>query len=255
LANGDLTYWPLSLPSSPTDVLEPTALSVVPSGAYLYVAAYDLNTAASYVFGFSVASGGALSPLNSGAPLTAKPFATGTCPTVFLNAPFVVGTCPSAMASDPSSTYLYVTDPVLGHVHGYTIAASGMLTELSTSPFTAGNQPSAIVADPNYPFVYVTNAQDSTVTAFSTSNGALTSLGTYATGLEPVSMGIDPSTSHFLYTTNYLGRGVSGTVTGFELSPTAGTLVNSQKSPYTVDALPTAIVAIPHNGTGGGIAK
>ncbi|MGD0737824.1 MAG: beta-propeller fold lactonase family protein [Terracidiphilus sp.] len=255
LANGTLTYWPLSLPSSPSDVIEPTALSVVPSGSYLYVAGYDLNTAANYVFGFSVASGGALTPLNGGAPLTAKPFATGSCPGVFLNAPFVVGTCPSAMASDSSSTYLYVTDPVLGQVHGYTIGSSGLLTELSSSPFTAGNQPSAIVADPNYPYVYVANAQDSTVTAFSMSSGVLTSLGTYATGLQPVSMGIDPSTSHFLYTTNYLGSGVNGTVSGFELSPTAGTLVNSQNSPFTVNALPTAIVAIPHKGTGAGIAK
>jgi hypothetical protein len=87
------------------------------------------------------------------------------------------------------------------------------------------------------------------------SSGALTSLGTYSTGLEPVSMGIDPSTSHFLYTTNYLGSGISGTVSGFVLSPTAGTLVNSQNAPYTVDALPTAIIAIPHNGMGAGIAK
>jgi len=262
LANGTLTYWPLSLPSSPSDVIEPTALSVVPSGDYLYVAGYDLNTSANYVFGFSVASGGALTPLNGGAPLTTKPFATGSCPTAFLNAPFVVGTCPSAMASVTNTTasspvtYLYVTDSHLGQVHGYTIASgTGLLTELSGSPYTTGNQPSAIVADPTYQYLYAANAQDSTVTAFSMSSGALTNLGTYSTGLEPVSMGIDPSTSHFLYTTNYLGSGISGTVSGFELSPTAGTLVNSQNAPYTVDALPTAIIAIPHNGMGAGIAK
>jgi 6-phosphogluconolactonase len=251
----DETYWPLTLPSSPTDLIEPTALSVVPSGAFVYVAAYDVNTNANYVFGFSVGSGGALSPLNGGAPLSTGSFVTGSCPTQFINAPFVIGTCQAAMASDSTSTYLYVTDAVKGKVHGYTISATGLLTELSGSPFTTGNQPSAIVADPNYPYVYVTNAQDSTVTAFSTSSGALTSLGTYATGLQPVAMGIDPSTSHFLYTTNYLGSSINGTVSGFELSPTDGTLVDSQKSPFTVNAQPTAIVAIPHNGTGGGLTK
>ncbi|MGD0893822.1 MAG: beta-propeller fold lactonase family protein [Terracidiphilus sp.] len=254
VANGSLTYWPLSLPSSPTDVIEPTGMSVVPSGAFVYVAGYDVNSSANYIFGFSVASGGALTPLNGGAPLATGAIATGSCPTVFLNAPFVVGTCPSALASDPTSTYLYVTDSLRGQVHGYTIGSTGLLSELSSSPYTTGNQPLAIVADPNYPYVYVANSLDSTVTAFSTSSGVLTSLGTYATGLQPVSMGIDPSTSHFLYTTNYLGSGISGTVSGFELSTTDGTLVNSQKSPYTVNAQPTAIVAIPHkSGTGAGV--
>jgi DNA-binding beta-propeller fold protein YncE len=208
--------------------------------------------------------GGTLCQLNGGAPLTAGGFATGSCPTVFLNAPYVIGTCPSAMASVTETvngapvTFLYATDPFKGQAHGYTVGSSGLLTELGSSPYTTGNQPSAIVADPNYPYVYVANAQDSTVTAFSTSNGALTSLGTYATGLQPVSMGVDPSTSHFLYTTNYLGSGISGTVSGFQInttSTTAGTLVNSQNSPYTVDAQPTAIVAIPHNGTGAGLSK
>jgi DNA-binding beta-propeller fold protein YncE len=282
VANGSLDYWPLSLPSSPTDVLEPTALSVAQSGAFLYVAAYDLNTTKSYIFGYSVASSGVLTPLNSGAPLGTGAFATGSCPTAFINAPFVVGTCPSAMASatytanSTASTYLYVTDAYLGQVHGYTVGSSGLLTELSGSPYKTGNQPLAIVADPNYQYAYVANAQDSTVTGYQVSGGtlmcnqveipagALCSLGsvanssgsgTYATGLQPVAMGIDPSTSHFLYTTNYLGSGVNGTVSGFELSPTDGTLVNSQKSPYTVDAQPTAIVAIPHNGTGAGLTK
>jgi hypothetical protein len=74
----------------------------------------------------------------------------------------------------------------------------------------------------------------------------LTPLGTYATGTQPVAIGIDPSTNHFLYTANYLGSGVTGTVSGYELSPTAGTLINSQKSPYTVDPLPTAVAAVAH---------
>jgi hypothetical protein len=96
---------------------------------------------------------------------------------------------------------------------------------------------------------------DSTVTAYSMSSGALTRLGSYATGLQPVAIGIDPSTNHFLYTANFLGNTVSGTISGFELSSTAGTLVNSQRSPYTANALPTAVAAIPHNGTGAGAQK
>ena len=44
------------------------------------------------------------------------------------------------------------------------------------------------------------------------SSGNLTSLGTYTTGLQPVAIGIDPSTNHFLFTANFLGNTVSGTV-------------------------------------------
>ncbi|MGA2216446.1 MAG: beta-propeller fold lactonase family protein [Terracidiphilus sp.] len=273
--NGSLTYWPLSLPGKPNDVIEPTGINVLASGAFLYVAAYDATSSANYLFGFSVAppttsstltggpcpaSGpipvnqfpaGTLCPLNSGAPLAGGPFATGTCTNAFLNAPYVLGTCPSAIASATanSTSYVYVTNAANGAVLGYSVGSTGLLTEVGGSPFPAGNQPSAIVADPEYPYLYVANALDSTVQAYSMSSGQLISLGTYAAGSEPVAIGIDPSTNHFLFTANYLGSGINGTVSGFELSSTAGTLVNSQNSPYTVNAFPTAVAAIPHGVT------
>ena len=246
VANGDLNYWPLSLPGKPNDLIEPTGINVLASGAYAYVTTYDSTASANYIFGFAVGSGGALTPLNNGAPLAGGPFATGTCSNAFLNAPYVLGTCPSAIASDPTSTYVYVTDAANGTVLEYSVGSSGLLNQLNGGSIQAGNQPSAIVVDPKFPYVYVANALDSTVAAYSASNGVLTSIGTYATGSEPVAIGIDPSTSHFVFTANYLGSGVNGTVTGFELSQTAGTLVNTQNSPYTVNAFPTAVAAIPH---------
>jgi 6-phosphogluconolactonase (cycloisomerase 2 family) len=246
VANGNLNYWPLSLPGKPNDLLEPTGINVLGSGAYAYVTAYDSTARANYIFGFSVGSGGALTPLNDGSPLAGGPISEGSCSNAFLNAPYVLGTCPSAIASDPTSQYVYVTDAANGMVLEYSVGSSGLLAQLSGGSIQAGNQPSAIVVDPRYPYVYVANALDSTVTAYSMSNGVLSSLGTYATGSEPVALGIDPSTSHFLFTANYLGSGVSGTVTGFELNSTAGTLVNTQNSPYTVNAFPTSVAAIPH---------
>jgi 6-phosphogluconolactonase (cycloisomerase 2 family) len=103
--------------------------------------------------------------------------------------------------------------------------------------------------DPSYPYVYVANSEDATVTAYSMSSGVLTSIGTFATGLQPVAIGIDPSTNHFLFTVNFLGN----TVSDFELSATAGTLLDAQNSPYATNAQPVAVAAVPHNGTGGGI--
>ena len=65
---------------------------------------------------------------------------------------------PSAIASDSTSTYVYVTDFASGNVRGYTVASSGGLTPLSGSPFPAGNQPTAVVVDPSYAYAYVANS-------------------------------------------------------------------------------------------------
>jgi 6-phosphogluconolactonase (cycloisomerase 2 family) len=221
------SYWPLTLPSNPSHIIVPTAVNVLKSGADLFVTAYDVSVTPNvgYVFGFSIVSGGALTPLHGGVP-------------------FAAGVHPSAIASDSTSTYVYVTDFAGGNVRGYSFA-SGLLTSLSASPFPAGNQPTAIVIDPVYPYVYVANGLDGSVSAYSMSNGALTRIGTYDTGIQPVAMGIDPSTNHFVFTANFLGSNVSD----FQLSATAGTLTNAQKSPFTSNAQPTAVAAVPHGST------
>jgi 6-phosphogluconolactonase (cycloisomerase 2 family) len=232
-------YWPLALGgANASHIIVPTGVSVLASGAYVYVNAYDSSVTPNvgYVFEFSVGAGGALTPL-PGSPYSAP-----------VNLPPIVK--PSAIASDSTSTYVYATDFSSGNVRAFKVGSNGTLAEMSGSPFAAGNQPSAIVVDTAYPFAYVTNSADSNVTAYSiSSTGALTRTGTYATGLQPVAIGIDPSTEHFLYTVNFLDN----TVSGFELSTTNGTLLDSQNSPFLSNDLPTAVAAIPHNGTGGGI--
>jgi len=231
-------YWPLNLFSfsaggnstncltqqSP-DVITPTAVNVLVSGSDIFVTAYDatLTPSVGYVFGFSIGSGGALTPLNCGVP-------------------FAAGIHPTAIGSDSSSTYVYVTDSVSGDVLGFTVASGG-LTPLSGSPFPAGNQPSAIAVDIKYPYAYVANALDGNVSAYSIgSGGSLTPIGYYTAGLQPMAIGIDPSTNHFVFTANFLG----GNVSDFEMNITNGTLVNTQASPYRANAQPTAVAAIPH---------
>ena len=229
----DANYWPLTLTGAKSsDVIVPTGVSVLASGSDVYVSAYDSSVTpyVGYIFGFSVGSGGVLTPLSG--------------------SPYAAGVQPSAIAGDPTSSYVYATDYAKADILGYSIA-SGVLTPLSGSPFPTGNQPTAITVNPSFPFLYVTNSLDATVTGYSMSSGALTEVGAFATGLEPVAVGIDPSTNHFLYTVNFLGDNVSG----FELSQTAGTLLNSQFSPYASNDWPTAAAAIPHNGTGAGVQQ
>jgi 6-phosphogluconolactonase len=229
-------FWPLTLTgANASHVILPTAVNVLASGAYVYVSAYDSSVTPSvgYVFGFSVGSGGVL---------TAVP-----------GSPFAAGDQPSAVASDGKSSYVYVTDAVRGDVLGYAVSTAtstaGALTALSGSPYPAGNDPTGVVVDPTYAFAYVSNATDATVTTYSMSSGVLTRIASFATGLQPVAIGIDPSTNHFLFTVNFLDN----TVSDFELSTTTGTLLVAQSSPFPTSAQPVAAAAIPHNGTGGGI--
>lgn len=238
-------FWPLTLTgANASHVIVPTAVNVLASGAYVYVTAYDssVTPSAGYVFGFSVGSGGVL---------TAVP-----------GSPFAAGDQPSAVASGLEGTnavsVVYVTDSVRGNVLGYsvstTVGSLGTLIPLSGSPYPAGNGPSSVVVDPTYAYAYVTNETDATVTAYSIGTsapnvGMLTRVGSFATGLQPVAIGIDPSTNHFLFTVNFLDN----TVSDFELSTTAGTLLDAQFSPFPTSAQPVTAAAIPHNGTGGGI--
>jgi 6-phosphogluconolactonase len=217
-------YWPLILPASPSDVVTPTAITAIASGSSVFVAAYDSTANLGYVFGFSSASG-VLTPLNGGVP-------------------FAAGVHPSSIVSDPSGSYLFVTDAARGNVLAFAIGSS-TLTPVGGSPFTAGNDPSSIAIDATGKFAVVTNSLDSNVNTYTISNGALTQVGTFATGLQPVAVGIDPSMNQYVYTANFLGN----TVSGFQLNSASGSLLNTQNSPFTSNAQPTAVAAIPHNGS------
>jgi 6-phosphogluconolactonase len=217
-------YWPLIVPASTKDVVVPTAINALASGSNVYVAAYDSTAGTGYIFPFS-SSGGVLTPLNNGVPVPA-------------------GVHPSSIVSDPSSNYLYVTDSTSGNILGFSIS-SGVLTPLAGSPFAAGSQPSSIAIDSTGKFAVVANALDSTVTTYSISSGVLSRIASFATGLQPVAVGIDPSLNQYIYTANFLGNNVSG----FELQSGSGTLLVSQNSPFPANAQPTAVAAIPHNGS------
>jgi len=211
-------YWPLTLPGS-SDIINPVAVAA--SSSALFVAAIDTTTGKGLVFAFSTANN-SLAPLNGGVPVSA-------------------GVQPSAITLDPTGSYLYVTDASAADVLGWSVS-SGTPTALSGSPFLAGNQPSAMVIDATGKFVFVANAGDSNVIGYSISGGNLTRLQTFATDTQPVAVGIDPAMNRYLYTVNFL----SSTVSGFEINSTTGGLLNSQNSPFTANANPTAVAAIPH---------
>ena len=98
--------------------------------------------------------------------------------------------------------------------------------------------------------MYVSNSLDSTVNAYvidiqtGTPSAAVNTTGTQTniTDTQPVAIAVDPALGRYVYTANYLGNSVSG----FRLDPTAGTLKQTQATPYPTGIHPTALVLVPH---------
>lgn len=231
----------LSLPGYTGDPLVPTGLVSLANNKAVYVTVYDqaaynpggtvTSTAhPGWVFGFTVGSGGALSPT--------------------LGSPYQAGVKPSALTADPTSRFVYVTDYASNQLIGYGIQSSGLLNFLINGPFRTGAEPSGVAVDPRGIYMYVSNALDSSVSAYvidlntGTPSAAINPTGsaTNATDTQPVAIAIDPALGRFVYTANYLGNSISG----FQLDPNAGTLKQSQATPYPADLHPTALVLAPH---------
>ena len=225
-----LTYLPLALPGAATDVIAPTAVNATANGN-LFVSAIDATTKTGYLFGYSV------STTDCGNP-AANPVLTP-----LPGSPYPAGIRPSAVASDPAGNYVYVTDFKSANILAYAVTSSG-LSSVGGSPFPTGNQPASIAIDATGKFALVAESQDSSVSTYSINNGVLSRVDSSATGLQPVAVGIDPRMNKYVYTANFLGNNVSG----FALNQD-GSLLNTQFSPFTANANPTAVAAIPHNGS------
>jgi 6-phosphogluconolactonase len=231
----------LTVPGYASDTIVPTAVTVLANSSAVYVAAYDQsaynpggtttsNANPGWVFAYSVGSSGALTPAGA--------------------SPFQAGVKPSAIATDPASRFVYVTDFPSNELIGYGVQSNGSLLFMINGPFKTGDEPTAITVDPRGIYIYVANSLDNSVSAYSISLptgtpstvvNSTSSTGN-ATDTDPVSIVVEPSLGRFVYTANYLGNSVSG----FRLNPNTGALSLTQATPYPTGAAPAAIVAVPH---------
>jgi 6-phosphogluconolactonase len=199
-----------------TTGLTPVAMVMDSAGNYLFV----LNELSSNISVYSInSSTGALSAI------TGSPFST------FNN--------PYSLAITPSGKFLYVLNPNLTSVIAYTVS-SGVLQPIAGLPALVGNGPRAITVDPAGTFVYVTNSADNTVSVLgiNSSSGALTLLGTFATGTTPTSVAaLDP----YLYVAN-LG---SSNISVFTVTPGTGVLTEITSSPFNAGTAPLFEVLDP----------
>jgi 6-phosphogluconolactonase (cycloisomerase 2 family) len=211
---------------------QPLSIALDPSG-FLYVGALDSSGSPTthYIAGFSVTAGvlAALTP-----------------------ASYSTGDLPLALALDSTGSYLYSTDEYLADIASWSITANtGALVSPTppTSTAIAGNY-AGVAVNGNY--VYATDQANAALYLIPAASGVLapasTTYTTYTVGTDPQAIAIDP-TGTYLYVSN----AGDGTVSGFTISPTDGTLTpmstpffaSLPAAPGSLTSTPTAISIDP----------
>jgi 6-phosphogluconolactonase len=212
VANGDNAFFPVGN--------NPVGVNVTASNTYVYVA----NESDATLSAFQVGSTGALTSVGT----------------------FPVGVAPNALASDPTSKFLYVTDGAANQLIGFLIQLNGTLIAMQT-PFKTDNLPDAVAVDPRGIYVYVANYNANDVSAYTidraTGNATqIAGTSAYSVDAGPLCVLIEPAEARFVYTMNFLGN----TVSGLRLTPSTGALAPVQNTPFKVGGQPTCGAAITH---------
>ena len=229
-ANGALA------PMTPATVaagINPSSVTIDPSGKYVYVVNQGGNTVSQYTIG----AGGALTPMS-----------TATVP---------AGSVPSSVTIDPSGKYVYVANYGLfgiagGSISQYTIGAGGSLTPMTPATVAAGTNPTSVTVDSLGKYAYVANQGSNSVSQYTIgAGGALTPMAspTVATGTIPVSVTVDPS-GRYAYVAN---GSISGTVSQYTigaaggLAPMTPATVAAGANPYSITVDPSGKYAYVAN--------
>lgn len=203
---------------------EPAVGSGSPVG---YILAFSQNT-----------TNGALAPIgktNISTDASGKTVAVG----------YGAGTVPSAIAVDPTTRFLYVTDRSTNQLYGNVVISGGLLQPMQNSPFATGLLPMAVMVEPRGKYMFVANYNDNTVSAYviNQSTGAPTgAVGSSATkvGTGPLCLSIEPALGVYLYSSNNLDN----TTSGLKMDAHNGTLQNVQNTPFPASGTPTCVVAV-----------
>jgi 6-phosphogluconolactonase len=207
---------------------------------YVYVIDQETpTTPKAAILGFSQnTTNGALTPLPGTVittDATGKTVATG----------YGAGTTPSAIAEDPSSRFVYVTDEATNQLYGNLVATNGSLVPMTNSPFPTGIFPVGLTIDPRGKFLYVANFSSSTVGSYAIDTSTGTPVGSVgsastATDTSPTCVTVEPALGIYVYTSNNLASDVSA----LKLNPNNGGLGQVQNTPFPSGALPTCAVSV-----------
>jgi 6-phosphogluconolactonase len=207
--------------------------------SFVYVLDQETAPTAPNILGFSQnMTSGALTLLS------------GSSCTTTLSVPctgYPAGVQPSAIAIEPSTRYVYVTDAITNQILGYQVASNttGNLTGLVSSPYLTGQYPVSLIVDPTGQYVLTANYNSATITSFTInlSNG---SLGGTATGgnvnvsTGPTCVTVEPALGKYVYTSNSLDSSISGEV----LNQNTGGMTAIANTPFPTSTLPACITSV-----------
>jgi 6-phosphogluconolactonase len=155
------------------------------------------------------------------------------------------GVVPSAIAEDPSSRFVYITDQATNVLYGNVVANDGSLVAMVNGPFATGIFPVGLTIDPRGDFLYVANLTSSTIGAYvidqktGTPVGSVGSAST-ATDTSPTCVTVEPALGIYLYSSNSLASDVSA----MQLDPHNGGLKQVQNTPFPSSGLPSCAVSV-----------
>ena len=174
-----------------------------------------------------------------------------TGPLVEVGTPQPTGSFPGALAIDPLSRYVFVSDAVASTVTAYVVQGDGSLS--AQTPVPAGNGPSLLTVDPSGLYLYVAAQTGSSLayTGVQTfaigANGALTA--THAVGEPSVSsMAILGGPTGVAYVPQFLFAAAQGfgDVSAYLVDPSTGALTLAPGSPHAISpAGPKSIATDP----------
>ena len=221
VSNGALSYFPVGV--------TPVGINVTKFNNFVYVVDQG-DTPQAQVVGYSLNKTSGALTLTPGCSIT--PTGAFSC--------FAAGVQPSAIASEATSRYVYVTDQASNQLIGYVVQSTGALVPMLNGPFRTDLFPVGLTVDPRGKFLYVVNYNAATVNSYaidgSTGNpagvAASTSSGVFS---GPTCVTIEPSRGLYLYTSNFLDNSISGK----QLDPHTGALIDIQNTPFPTSAQPT----------------
>ena len=205
----------------------PMAITVDPTGRYVYVANRDSDNISAYSID---SASGALAPV--------------------AGSPFAAGDAPKSITVDPAGKFVYVANKDSDNVSAFRIdPATGSLAPIAGAPFASGIEPNSIAIHPSGRFAYVANGGEFVNT------GTISVYGIDATSgvLTPASAAVAAKSFPEAVTTNragtflYAANGGSNNVSAYAIS-SGGTLTEVAGSPYSTGRGALSVLVDPSDG-------
>lgn len=218
----------------------PVKISATSPNHFVYVVSQDSETSQN-LFGFAQdPNTGNLTPLPG---VTINP---GNVASVG----FSTGATPAGVLSDSSGNHLYVTDQASNSVLGYAISSSGIPSLVGSAQ--TDTAPAGMTIDGSGKYLYVASSGAGAVNGytFGASGEPIRSsvAGSVQVGVGPTcvaSIGApssgEPTHAIYLYASNSLSNNISG----MQMSASDGSLRQIQNTPFSANALPSCLVAVP----------